>query len=126
MMTSKRRKASRYAPLIALAILLVAWAVQRLLPGGDAEPNNGQGLPRNKAWLVYSHHAQCRMQCRRISKAEVEAILVNGKVNYRKSQVGKLPECQRKYALEGRTDDGQRVRICVCPLWQKNNRGHGY
>lgn len=119
-MSSNRRKANRYAPIIAVVILLVAWAVQRWLPGNhDAANDDGRGLPRNKAWLVYSKHAECRMDCRRISKAEVEEILASGKINYRKSEIGKRAECQRKYAVEGRTSDGQRVRIVYAPCGQK-------
>ena len=59
--------------------------------------------------LEYSRHAQCRMQCRNISESEIKEILLNGEVNYSKSQVhDKL--CP-SYALEGKTADGQNVRI---------------
>jgi hypothetical protein len=59
--------------------------------------------------LEYSRHAQCRMQCRNISESEIKEILLNGEVNYSKSQVHDKP-CP-SYALEGKTADGQNVRI---------------
>ena len=59
--------------------------------------------------LVYSKHAQCRMQCRNISESEVKDILLNGEVNYKKSQVHDKP-CP-SYALEGKTADGQTIRV---------------
>ena len=59
--------------------------------------------------LEYSKHALCRMQCRNISEKEIKEILLNGEVNYAKSQVHDKP-CP-SYALEGKTADGQNVRI---------------
>ena len=59
--------------------------------------------------LEYTKHAQCRMQCRSITEAEIKAILQTGEVNYSKSQVHDKP-CP-SYALEGTTADGQQVRI---------------
>jgi hypothetical protein len=59
--------------------------------------------------LVYTHHAECRMKCRQISENEVKQILQNGEVNFRKSNTRGKP-CP-SYALEGKTSDGQHVRI---------------
>jgi len=49
------------------------------------------------------------MQCRKISQAEVEEIMQEGKINYNKSNVDARP-CPT-YALEGVTRDNQSVRI---------------
>lgn len=49
------------------------------------------------------------MQCRHISQSEVEEIMQNGKINYNKTDVNAGP-CPT-YALEGVTQDNQRVRI---------------
>lgn len=59
--------------------------------------------------LVYTKHAKCRMDCRKIDKSEVEDILRNGKVNWNKTRKDDQP-CP-SYALEGVTKDGQTVRI---------------
>lgn len=48
------------------------------------------------------------MDCRQIDESEVQDILKNGKVNKSKSE---LSLDNPRYALEGRTEDGQQVRI---------------
>lgn len=59
--------------------------------------------------LVYTKHAKCRMSCRNISESEVVEIQHNGTVNYQKSDLKDKP-CS-SYAVEGKTNDGQKVRI---------------
>lgn len=49
------------------------------------------------------------MECRHISREEVEEIMKDGRINYNKSDVDAKP-CPA-YALEGITKDDQRVRI---------------
>lgn len=71
--------------------------------------NRNRGFDRRTSFLEYTAHAKCRMQCRRISQAEVEEIMRDGKINYKKSDVKDRP-CPT-YALEGTTRDQQRVRI---------------
>ena len=71
--------------------------------------NRDKGFDRRTALLEYSNHAKCRMQCRHITQAEVEAIMRDGKINYNKSDLQNA-RCPR-YAVEGETNDNQRVRI---------------
>ena len=71
--------------------------------------NRNRGFDRRVSYIEYTEHAKCRMQCRRISQAEVEEIMKEGKINYAKSGVNDRP-CPT-YALEGTTHDKQRVRI---------------
>lgn len=71
--------------------------------------NRNRGFDRRISYIEYTEHAKCRMQCRRISQAEVEEIMRDGKINYKKSDVNDRP-CPT-YALEGTTRDDQRVRI---------------
>lgn len=59
--------------------------------------------------LVYTRHAECRMDCRYISESEVKAALRNGRINERKSKPNDQP-CPT-YAVEDNTADGQTVRI---------------
>ena len=85
---------------------------QRRKSGGAEEPaarEDRGGLNRNARSLIYSKHARCRMDCRQISENEVMAILKEGEINYQKSDMRGQPD--PKYALEGVTSDGQRVRI---------------
>ena len=74
-----------------------------------SDVNRNRGFDRRVAYIEYTEHAKCRMQCRKISQAEVEQIMREGKVNYAKSDVNDRP-CPT-YALEGITKDDQRVRI---------------
>jgi hypothetical protein len=72
-------------------------------------PDRNRGFDRRTSFIHYTQHAKCRMECRHISQAEVETIMKNGSVNYRKSDIKQFP-CPL-YALEGNTEDDQRVRI---------------
>jgi hypothetical protein len=76
-----------------------------------------RGFDRRASYLEYSNHANCRMQCRKISKAEVEEIMREGKINYKKSDL-KNARCPR-YAVEGVTRDEQRVRIVFAQCNEK-------
>jgi len=76
--------------------------------------NRDKGFDRRISYLEYSKHANCRMQCRRISQAEVEEIMQEGKVNYNKSDLqSRSPSGTRcpRYAVEGITHDNQKTRI---------------
>lgn len=59
--------------------------------------------------LDYTRHARCRMDCRKIDEGEVEAILKRDGVldPDRSRSDGACPS----HALEGRTRDGQQVRV---------------
>jgi hypothetical protein len=71
--------------------------------------NRDKGFDRRISYLEYSKHAKCRMDCRRISQAEVEEIMQEGKINYNKSDLQNT-RCPR-YAVEGITADNQKTRI---------------
>lgn len=51
------------------------------------------------------------MQCRDITEAEINEVLHEGKINYRKSDLQKN-DCQKRYAVEDRAN-GQNIRIVV-------------
>lgn len=75
------------------------------------------GFDRRASYLEYSKHAECRMKCRHISQAEVEDIMRNGTINYNKSDLQNA-RCPR-YAVEGVTNDDQRVRIVYAQCNEK-------
>lgn len=77
------------------------------------EPNRVEGFDRRTEKLIFTRHARCRMGCRQIDEAEVRDILLNGRINSRKSDPAARPD--PKYALEGKTRDGQEVRIIFAP-----------
>ncbi len=53
------------------------------------------------------------MKCRRITQQEVKDILVNGTINYNKSDLN--DSRGPSYAVEGMTRDRQKVRIIFAP-----------
>ena len=57
------------------------------------------------------------MDCRQITREEVEGVMTGGVLNYSKSDVKAKP-CP-EYALEGKTADGQRVRIIFAQCDEK-------
>jgi hypothetical protein len=123
------------APLILVALLAVLlFAVRRCKDGRTAQTKttvtntntkqkNETAIDRNKgfdrriSYLEFSNHAKCRMQCRKISQAEIEEIMQNGKINYNKSDIQNT-RCPR-YAVEGVTSDNQEVRIVFAQCDEK-------
>jgi hypothetical protein len=79
--------------------------------------NRDRGFDRRTSFIEYSQHALCRMDCRHINRSEVEDIMKNGHINYRKSDLQNA-RCPR-YALEGRTADAQQVRIIFAQCNEK-------
>ncbi len=71
---------------------------------------------RSATNLFFTKHARCRMKCRDITQQEVKDILVNGTINYNKSDLDDPRGAT--YAVEGRTKDGQKVRIIFAPKKQ--------
>ena len=82
----------------------------QVIKNDPAERNNrSDGLNRRVTRLIYTRHARCRMDCRHIDESEVKEILENGEINQNKSELN--DPRGPKYAVEGNTHDGQRVRI---------------
>jgi hypothetical protein len=114
-------------PLILVAILAaLLFGIRQCKSGQAAKPkatetttqprktdndvvDRDKGFDRRVSYLEYSNHAKCRMQCRKISELEVEQIMRDGRINYNKSDIQNA-RCPR-YAVEGVTNDDQKVRI---------------
>jgi hypothetical protein len=124
------RSSNRYASIIIIVLLLLALLVvktcqskfqdtgkknERTEKNETRATKDSKGLNRNPSNINYSKHARCRMDCRHIDESEVKEILVTGKINYGKSELGNNPDCKRKYAVEGNTRDKQKVRIIFAP-----------
>lgn len=107
----------KYFPLIALlaAALFLYWVKNN--QRGEAKPPrninvetevNIDNFNRRPSKIIYSKHAQCRMDCRHINENEVKEILENGVINKKRIEVSAKGT---SYPLEGTTSDGQKVRI---------------
>lgn len=97
--------------LIAIVLLITAFIFIKRRAGDHTSET--AAFDRNPRTLVYTKHARCRMDCRQISEAEVAEILVEGTINYSKSEPKARPD--PKYALEGTSLDGQKLRIVFAP-----------
>jgi len=113
----------KWVPYILIAVLgIILFVVKRCTPGktkaktttekkaevtDKVYPN--RWFDRRISFIEYTENAKCRMKCREISQSEVEEIMQDGTINYKKSDVDAKP-CPT-YALEGTTHDNQRVRI---------------
>lgn len=111
------KKAAPYILLLLMAVAIIVIKSYRdrgrdTDPGTKKPPSStdrNRGFDRRIHFLEYTAHAKCRMECRRVSQKEVEEIMQIGKINYRKTDIKDRP-CP-SYALEGVTQDDQRVRI---------------
>ena len=124
-MNPQVRKAAPIILVFALAVLLFiirqfkneSYSNDTPKRKGTTSANRDQGFDRRISYIEYSNHAKCRMGCRRISQAEVEEIMQDGKINYNKSDL-KNARCPR-YAVEGITTDKQKVRIVFAQCNEK-------
>lgn len=115
----------KYFPLLVLlgAVLFFVWVKknQRGLPGkAHSSVSVPATLPedfdRDPGVIEYSRHARCRMACRHIDESEVKEILTEGILNNDRIERNNKGI---SYPLEGRTHDGQHVRIVYAPKKDK-------
>ncbi len=99
---------------MTLVLALVACGSFTLEPPASA-PRLGEasGDPVQTAMatqpLAYTRHARCRMDCRNVDEEEILAILTTGERDPARGreEPGRCPT----HALEGRSRDGQRLRV---------------
>lgn len=72
-------------------------------------PEGKEVFNRHPQQLVFTRHAQCRMNCRHISRRDVDDIMKGGIINLAKSNKAGSP-CP-VYALQGLTRDNESVRV---------------
>jgi len=85
--------------------------VPAVLPA-DEKREEVEGFNRNATNIIFSKHAKCRMDCRKIDESEVIEILMDGTINHNKIQSDKRG---KTYPVEGFTHDKQHVRIVFAP-----------
>ena len=98
------RKRNVSLPLLLLVLVFVVFLIRRW-----NEPVRKEAFDRKPAKVVYSRHALCRMDCRRISKAEIEEIMQKGVINFSRSNRVATP-CPT-FALQGRTSRAAYIRV---------------
>ena len=103
----KRKVSLYFLIIIAIVIFLI-----RTFSWFNNQTNQQRSF-RNISHLILTKHVICRMGCRHITGEEIEEILKNGKVNYRKSGVGSRGDST--FALEGYSHENQHIRVIVAP-----------
>ena len=103
----------RKSPVIAIVLLVLLVVLYFFRTTGPGSPGKDANLDRSVSHFIFTKHARCRMDCRHIDESEVREILQKGTINYGKSEPNDKPD--PKYAVEGRTHDGQQVRIVFAP-----------
>ena len=98
-----RSKPATYSLLIVLFFLLI-FMISRW-----REPVRKEAFDRHPSQLYYTKHALCRMDCRQISKEDIDEIMKKGIINFNKSDRYDRP-CPT-FALQGQTSDGEKLRI---------------
>lgn len=114
MLTTKQNRSDliRRFKFYAFGLVLGVLAVSVIYKGKGCQMPGSAKL-EELSWqaLELTKHGECRMNCRNISLDEVKALLKNGKINYKKSEVRAKP-CGT-YAVEGNTADGQSIRVVI-------------
>ena len=98
-----RSKGANYTLLVVLVLLIIFVLLRR------QEPQRKEAFDRDPAQLVYTKHALCRMDCRKISKEDINEIMERGVINLNRSNRRDKP-CPT-YALQGETKDGEKIRV---------------
>lgn len=62
--------------------------------------------------VALTHHARCRMDCRKIDAFEIQEVIDQKKINYKKTKPAQPGKCPT-IAYEGMTRDRQHVRVIV-------------
>jgi hypothetical protein len=114
----KLNKFSPYLILLA-AIILFYWVKTNQRGSRMPEPERvtvetrqeeEEGFTRQPDSIFYTRHSRCRMNCRKISEAEIKEIIAGGKLNKKKIQ---SYEDRVSYPLEGKTSNDRLLRIVV-------------
>jgi hypothetical protein len=98
------KKSRATLSLIIVLLLLFVFVYKRW-----QEPVRHEAFDRHPAHLYYTKHALCRMDCRNITKDEINEIMHKGIINFNKSFRNDRP-CPT-FALQGQTSDGDKLRV---------------
>jgi hypothetical protein len=102
--------------IILVVVLLAAVLFARLYKGQVHRMSEAsysadhQTIIDPNAYLIYTKHARCRMDCRHISEDDIREVLREGHINEVKSQQNESP-CPTYAIEEDRHKDGVRLRI---------------
>lgn len=90
--------------LVIIVLLLLVFLYKRW-----REPERKELFDRTPSAIIYTKHALCRMNCRKISRDDINEIMKKGIINFNRTNHRDRP-CPT-FALQGRTSDGERLRV---------------
>ena len=105
-----KRAIARYVMMLIIALPAIAQLYGQLV----GFPKVSSDSPPTPAFVV-TKHAACRMECRHISRADIDMVLERGVLNERKSDLEGRP-CPT-FAYEGPNQSGEQLRVVLaeCP-----------
>jgi hypothetical protein len=113
------KKAVPFLILILMAVLVVFIrrckgeqsdsGVRKTKTTSNSVSKRNHGFDRVISYIEYTAHVKCRMKCRQISQQDIEDIMRDGEINYKKSEVNETP-CP-VYAVQGYTRDREHLRV---------------
>ena len=104
-----RSKGANYTLLVVLVLLIIFVLLRR------QEPERKEAFDRDPDHISYTKHALCRMDCRKISREDIQEIMERGVINLNHSNRRDRP-CPT-FAVQGETSDGIKIppAITVVP-----------
>ena len=106
-------KTARIIILICIILLVLSRVYIYYNRSNSNNAGAQQTFNRHTNRLILTKHARCRMQCRAITREEINEILQYGNVNYNESNLNE-PRGPR-YALEGYSHEHQHLRVIFVP-----------
>jgi hypothetical protein len=93
------------ATLIIILVIIVYAAMRWYV----LESKKREIFDRHPSHLIYTHHALCRMDCRHISREDIDEIMQKGIIFLNKSDLNDKP-CPT-FALQGYTKEKEDIRV---------------
>jgi len=99
------RSKNATATLIIIVVIIVYAALRWYV----LEARKKEAFNRHPSHLIYTHHALCRMDCRHISKEDIDEVMAKGIIFLNKSNLDDKP-CPT-FALQGYTKENDDIRV---------------
>jgi Domain of unknown function (DUF4258) len=99
------RSKNATATLIIILVIIVYAALRWYV----LEAHKKEAFNRHPSHLIYTHHALCRMDCRHISKEDIDEVMAKGIIFLNKSNLDDRP-CPT-FALQGYTKENEDIRV---------------
>jgi Domain of unknown function (DUF4258) len=100
-MRTKNATATLIIVLVVMTYAALRWWI--------LEPRKHEAFNRHPLHLIYTRHALCRMDCRHISRGDIDEVMEKGIIFLNKSNANDKP-CPT-FALQGYTTQNENIRV---------------